>query len=141
MNLKTWRKIHIYAFGYLKSVSLVVSVFFVVMFITGILLAHRHSFRFLATVKVPLVVLPQAYTDRVDRLNDAQSAIPGAHLDGAPLDWVVRDLHTGKFLGTYGVYIYDVLTLALVVLSVTGIYLYIKIGLRRDKATRQRRTK
>ena len=140
MNLKTWRKIHIYSFGYLKSVSLVVSLFFVMMFVTGILLAHRHSFRFLATVEVPLTILPQAYTDRVDRMNDAQAVIPGARLDGAPLDWVVRDLHTGKFFGTYGVYLYDVLTLILVVLSVTGIYLYIKLGLRRNKATRQRRT-
>lgn len=39
--------------------------------------------------------------------------------------WVIKDLHTGAIFGFWGRIFYDVLGIMLVILTVTGCYLYL----------------
>ena len=50
--------------------------------------------------------------------------------DGVPLDCVILDIHSGRFFGPIGKWIYDLLVIGILVLSVTGIVLYLRIRRR-----------
>jgi hypothetical protein len=54
--------------------------------------------------------------------------------DGIPLDRVILDIHSGRFFGSIGKWIYDLLVMGILILSVTGIVLYVRI--RRRSRTR-----
>lgn len=43
------------------------------------------------------------------------------------LEETIYNLHTGRFFSNYGVYLYDIISLCLVFLSISGIYLSIRI--------------
>ena len=43
------------------------------------------------------------------------------------LEETIYNLHTGKFFSDYGVYLYDIISLCLVFLSISGIYLSIRL--------------
>lgn len=66
-------------------------------------------------------------------LKDAQSCSGDQYprvetlvVEGDGLDWqkVIQDLHSGRFFGTLGVWIYDLATLALLFLSLSGFWLW-----------------
>ena len=51
-----------------------------------------------------------------------------------PLSWLIYDLHSGEFFGEYAWLYYDLLSVALVIYSVTGIYMFLKvIGLKKKR--------
>jgi len=52
--------------------------------------------------------------------------------DGVPLDRVILDLHSGRFFGTVGKWIYDITVVGVLVLSVTGFVLFLR-GRRRRR--------
>jgi len=131
--MKTWRKVHIFSFGYFKSLSLFVAVCMFFISITGFMLNHRHDFHWVDTTRVPTVILPPAYQHRLEQVREAQGLgdlFPDeAH--SVPLQWLITDFHTGEILGTYGPWFYDLIAASFTVLSVTGIVMYFKIRRRK----------
>lgn len=127
--MKTWRKVHIYSFGYFKTVSLIVSFLMLIIALTGILYNHHHDFKFLQEGRIPTSILPAKYQERLDRTREAQGIADlfpeEAH--SVPVMWVVIDLHNGEFFGYWGRIFFDIIGVSLAVLSVTGIYLYLVI--------------
>ena len=133
LPMKTWRKVHIFSFGYLKPMSLFVAVCMFFIAITGVLLNHKHDFRWMETTRVPTVVLPPAYQEKLDAVRQAQGTadlfLDEAH--SAPILWVVTDLHTGEIFGSLGPWFYDLVGISFAVLSVSGIVMYFKIRRRK----------
>ena len=131
--MKTWRRIHMYSFGYFKAVGLLVGICIFFISITGFLLNHRHDFPWVDTTRVPTAVLPPAYQQRLDDVRGAQGLADlfpdEAH--SVPLQWVITDLHTGEILGTWGPWFFDLIAASFTVLSVTGIIMYFKIRRRK----------
>jgi hypothetical protein len=131
--MKNWRKVHIFSLGYFKVVSLVTSTLLLVISLTGILYNHHHDIRFLRDGRIPTSVLPGKYQERLDRTREAQGTADlfpeEAH--SVPVMWLVIDLHNGSFFGGFwGRILYDVIGGVLVVLAVTGIYMYFRIRKR-----------
>ena len=52
--------------------------------------------------------------------------------DGVPLDRVILDIHSGRFFGTIGKWIYDITVIGVLILSATGFVLFLK-SRRRNK--------
>lgn len=131
--MKTWRKVHIFSFGYFKVLSLISSCILLVIALTGILYNHHHDFRFLEQGRIPTWMLPAKYQERIDRTRRAQG-LEDMFPDEAksvPVMWVVIDLHNGSFFGGFpGRLFYDVIAGSLAVLSVTGIYMFFIIRKR-----------
>ena len=46
--------------------------------------------------------------------------------DGIPLDRVILDIHSGRFFGTIGKWIYDITVIGVLLLSATGFILFLK---------------
>ena len=46
--------------------------------------------------------------------------------DGVPLDRVILDIHSGRFFGTIGKWIYDITVIGVLILSATGLVLFLK---------------
>lgn len=133
MRMRNWRKFHIYSFGYFKLVSVFVGLCMFFISITGILLNHKHDFRWIDTTRVPTVVLPPAYQQKLDAVREAQGIADifpeDAH--SVPLLWLITDFHTGEILGSWGRWFYDVIGVSFSILAVTGIYMYFKIRRRK----------
>jgi len=129
------KKIHIYCFGYFKSLSIFVSLILVFISITGVLYNHHHDFEFLEKGRVSSSFLPESYQERLDRTRKAQGLedLFPEEATRIPVMWLVQDLHTGEFFGSWGKIFYDLVGLSLIVLSVTGCYLFLKIRIRTTK--------
>lgn len=50
-----------------------------------------------------------------------------------PLERIVLDLHSGRFLGKYGPLVMDLVALLLIVLSFSGVWIYIRTSRKRPK--------
>jgi len=46
--------------------------------------------------------------------------------DGVPLDRVILDIHSGRFFGTIGKWIYDITVIGVLILSATGFVLFLR---------------
>lgn len=113
------------------SLFVAVCMFFIA--ITGILLNHKHDFRWIETVRVPTVILPPDYQVKLDAVRQAQGTAD-LFLDearSAPILWVITDLHTGEIFGSLGPWFYDLVGISFMVLSVSGIVMYFKIRRRK----------
>ena len=78
MNLnKGVRKVHRYAFGYLKPVSYISVCVFVLIALTGILLIHKNDLNLMQTARISADLLPEKYTIRLKENREA---------DGLPLE-------------------------------------------------------
>ncbi len=126
-SLRIWRKFHRYSFGYFRWLSLIVSIFLLVCTITGVLYNHQHDFAVLEKSRISTAFLPDSYQERLDRTRKAQGL---EHLfpeeaNSVPVMWVIKDLHTGAIFGFWGRIFYDLLGIMLVILTVTGCYLYL----------------
>jgi hypothetical protein len=131
--MKTWRKVHMFSFGYFKLVSLASSLVLLVIALTGLLYNHHHDFAFLEQARVPTWLLPDSYQERLDRTRKAQGLedLFPEEARSVPIMWVVIDLHNGEFFGGLpGRLFYDVMALALATLSVSGIVMYFRIRKR-----------
>ena len=131
--MRTWRKVHIYSLGYFKVLSLFSSILLLIIGLTGILYNHHHDFDFLKESRVPTVILPGKYQERLDETREAQGLADlfPEEAQSVPVMWVIIDLHNGSFFGGFwGRLLYDLLAGILVVLSVTGIYMYFQIRKR-----------
>ena len=119
-----------YSLGYFKVVSLITSTLLLVIAVTGILYNHHHDFGFLSNGRIPTAILPGKYQERLDRTREAQGLgdLFPEEATSVPVMWVVIDLHNGEFFGGFwGRILYDVLAGILVILSVTGIFMYFRI--------------
>jgi uncharacterized iron-regulated membrane protein len=127
--MKNWRKVHIYSFGYLKVVSIIVCVHMVFISITGFLLNHRHAFGWMETARVTTSILPERYQERLDRVREAQGIAELFPEDArsVPVMWLIYDFHTGDILGGWGRYFYDAIGGVFIILAITGIYMYFRI--------------
>jgi len=127
--MKTWRKFHIYSFGYSKIISVLVCLHMLFISITGFLLNHRHDFDWMETARVTTSILPGSYQTRLDNVREAQGLADlfpeQAH--SVPVMWLIYDFHTGDILGSWGRYFYDAISFVFVMLAITGIYMYFRI--------------
>jgi len=55
--------------------------------------------------------------------------------EGLPLERIVLDLHSGRFFGKYGVYMFDAVAVGVMVLAFTGIWLYVTSRRRSTTST------
>ncbi len=127
-SLFLWRKIHIYCFGYFKWPAIIVSLLFVIICITGILYNHHHDVDFLKEGRISTAFLPDSYQERLDTTRKAQG-LEGLFPEEAkrmPVMWLVQDLHTGDIFGPWGRLFYDLLCVIMIILSVSGCYLFLK---------------
>ena len=51
--------------------------------------------------------------------------------DGVPLDRVILDIHSGRFFGSIGKWIYDITVIGVLLLSLTGFFLFFKTRRRK----------
>lgn len=64
-----------------------------------------------------------------ETLNTQQMAQAESQLVPAiSLEKVIVDLHTGRFFGTYGAYVVDAIGLCLLLLALSGLWLFFKLG-------------
>ncbi len=126
-NINLWRKIHLYSFGYYKWLSLLVSVFFVICAVTGVLYNHHHDFDILEKGRISTTFLPDKYQERLDRTRKAQGLedLFPEEANSIPVMWLIQDLHTGDIFGFWGRICYDILGIILVLLAISGCYLYL----------------
>ena len=127
------RKIHIYSFGYFKWSSILVSTVLIFIAITGVLYNHLHDFEFLEKGRISTSFLPDSYQERLDRTRKAQGLedLFPEEADKIPVMWLVIDLHTGAFWGSWGRILYDFIAVSLITLSISGCYLLLKIRTRK----------
>lgn len=130
-----WRKVHLYCFGYFKWLSILASILLVIISITGILYNHHHDFEFLKTGRISTSFLPDSYQQRLDKTRKAQGL---EHLfpeeaKRVPVMWLVKDLHTGDFFGPWGRILYDLVGIILIILALSGCYLFLKIRTKTNK--------
>jgi hypothetical protein len=129
-SLKTWRIWHRNILGYFRWLTVVSALFIFVIALTGILLEHKNDFHFLQTSRIPAKWLPTQYTDRLLATRAAQK-LPTNNTLYVPLSWIVYDLHSGDLFGEAGVLYYDLVALALGILSITGIWMFIVVTKKR----------
>ena len=129
-SLALWRKIHIYSFGYFKWLSIFVSVVFVIISITGILYNHIHDFDVLKQGRISTSFLPGNYQERLDRTRKVQGLedLFPEEANRVPVIWLIKDLHTGDFWGSWGRIFYDLVGISFIVLAVSGCYLFLKMN-------------
>lgn len=134
-----WRKIHIYSFGYFILPAVAVSLVFSVIAVTGILYNHQHDFEILEKGRISTKFLPDSYQERLDKTRRAQG-LEGLFPEEAermPVMWLIKDLHTGDFWGSWGRIFYDLICISLMTLTISGCYLFLKIKLRTKERTRR----
>lgn len=134
-----WRKIHIYSFGYFLLPAVAVSLVFIVITVTGILYNHQHDFEILEKGRISTKFLPESYQERLDKTRRAQG-LEGLFPEEArrmPVMWLIKDLHTGDFWGPWGRFLYDLICISLVTLTISGCYLFLKIKLRTNEKIRR----
>lgn len=134
-SFSLWRKIHIYSAGYFKWSSILISILLIFIAVTGVLYNHLHDFEFLEKGRISTSFLPDSYQERLDRTRKAQGLedLFPEEADRIPVMWLVIDLHTGAFFGSWGRIFYDFVALSLIILSVSGCYLLLKIRTRKTK--------
>lgn len=98
---RRWRALHV-------GTGLVVGVWFVLMAVTGVLVNHQIDWG-LDQVEISNHYLPDHYTDEF-------------HPASTRLNVVLTDLHSGRFFGSWGKYISDVIALLVVISVVSGVY-------------------
>ncbi|RMF06269.1 MAG: PepSY domain-containing protein [Candidatus Neomarinimicrobiota bacterium] len=123
-SLHSWRKWHRFVLGYFRWLTVISSLFIVLISITGLALEHKSDLRFLQTGRIPASWLPSTYRVRLASLRAAQKD-PQEEEAAIPLSWVVYDLHSGAFFGVSGRIYYDLVAVALVILSGTGIWIFL----------------
>ena len=127
-SMRTWRKFHRYSFGYYKIFSLITAFVMVVIALTGILLTHQDELRFVQNGRISTNILPDRYQDRLDETRERQQLADVLPRETkVPLKWLILDLHTGDFWGSWGRWYYDLIALAFTVLASTGFYMFLKI--------------
>ncbi|MCF7800809.1 MAG: PepSY domain-containing protein [Candidatus Marinimicrobia bacterium] len=127
-SMRTWRKFHRFSFGYFKIIGLVTAFIMIVISLTGILLTHQDDLRIIQNSRLSSSVLPDEYQERLDETRKRQQLdeiIPRE--TSVPLKWVILDLHTGDFWGSWGRWYYDLIAVAFMSLAFTGFYMYWKI--------------
>jgi uncharacterized iron-regulated membrane protein len=130
-----WRKFHIYSFGYFLLPAIAVSLLVVIISITGILYNHQHDFDILEKGRISTDFLPDSYQERLDKTRHAQGLeeLFPEEARSVPVMWLIKDLHTGDFWGSWGRVLYDLVAISLLVLTTTGCYLFVKIKIRNKK--------
>lgn len=130
-----WRKIHLYGFGYYKWLSVIISLTLIICAITGVLYNHQHDFEFLEKSRISTSFLPDSYQERLDKIRKAQGLedfFP-EDADSVPLMWLIQDLHTGQFFGFWGRIFYDIIGVIIILLAISGCYLYLIRKPQRNK--------
>ncbi len=138
-NKAILRKIHLYGFGYYKWLSVIVSITLVICAITGILYNHQHDFEFIEKGRISTSFLPDSYQERLDKIRKAQGLedIFPEDADSVPVMWLIQDLHTGEFFGFWGRIFYDLIGIIIIVLAISGCYLYLVRKPRHNKKTKR----
>ncbi len=139
LSYSLWRKLHIYSFGYFILPAIVVSLLLVTIGITGILYNHQHDFEILEKGRFSTRFLPDSYQERLDKTRRAQGLGDLFPEEGnkVPVMWLIKDLHTGAFWGSWGRLFYDLVCISLLVLTTTGCYLFLKIKNRKKEKIRR----
>ncbi len=139
LSYSLWRKIHIYSFGYFLLPCIVVSLLLVIIGITGILFNHQHDFEILEKGRISTHLLPDSYQERLDKTRHVQGleGLFPEEAERVPVMWLIKDLHTGDFWGPWGRLFYDLVCISLLILTITGFYLLLKIKIRKKEKIRR----
>lgn len=102
---------------------------------TGVLYNHHHDFDVLEKGRISTSLLPDNYQERLDRTRKAQGLenLFPEEANSVPVMWLIQDLHTGEIFGFWGRIFYDILGIIIVLLSISGCYLYLVRNLRVKK--------
>ena len=86
--------------------------------LTGIILIHEHDTTFFSQTRVPTFILPDSYQHKLDNMRRSQGVTQqySKDRDSVPLSWLI--------FGKYGWVYYDLLSVALLVYTVTGFYMF-----------------
>lgn len=125
--MKNWRRIHIYSFGYWRWLSTISALIIILIAVSGILLEHKTDFAFMEQTRVSTSYLPDSYAERLLQMRERQGTLEIYKNESltVPLSWIVYDLHSGAFFGSWAPYFYDLIAVAMIVLSFTGIYMFL----------------
>jgi len=133
--MKYWRKTHRLGFGYFRWISIFVGVFFILIAISGILLEHRHI---MSRWTIPAWLSPDSYVEKLEQVRISQGNANNA-IKSVPVERIIWDLHSGAFWGKFGWLYYDLIAISMIVLSITGVYMYWKIRFLELKRRKQRK--
>ncbi len=140
MSYKVWRLTHRYAFSNWKWLMTISSIILIIISITGIVLIHEHDTQFFAKTRVPTSILPDSYQTKLDNMRAAQGITTHykKDADSVPLSWLMYDLHSGEFFGKWAWIYYDLISVALIVMSVTGVYMFFVL-INSERRTKKRK--
>ena len=112
---------------------IITSIILIIISVTGIILIHEHDTQFFSRTRITTTILPAQYQHRLDSMRAAQGTTINFKNDAnsVPLSWLMYDLHSGEFFGNWAWIYYDLISIALIVYSISGIYLF--IGLMKPK--------
>ncbi len=105
----------------------ITSIILIIISITGIVLIHEHNTQFFSQTRIDTSILPPQYQHRLETMRAAQgiSSKFEKDADSVPLSWLMYDLHSGEFFGNWTWIYYDLISVALIVYSVSGIYMFL----------------
>jgi uncharacterized iron-regulated membrane protein len=111
------------------------SVILIIITITGIILIHEHDTTFFSRTRVPAYLLPDRYQHKLDNMRRSQGVTTqfSKDRDTVPLSWLIYDLHSGEIFGKYGWVYYDILSVALLVYTGTGIYMFLYLTRKKGR--------
>lgn len=112
-NWRRWRTVHLVT-------GFTVALWLLVMTVTGVLINHQEGLG-LTEIEVPNAYLPAHYTDEF-------------HPDTTRLNVVLADLHSGRFFGSKGRLLSDVIGLLVLISITSGVYSF---RLRRRNGSRR----
>ena len=138
MKYRTWKLIHRYSFGSWKWFMIMTSIILINISITGIVLIHEHDTHFFSRTRITTSILPPQYQYRLDTMRQAQGTTSSFQKDAnsVPLSWLMYDLHSGTFFGKWAWIYYDLISVALILYSISGIYLF--IGIMKPKSIKKK---
>lgn len=90
---------------------------------TGIFVSDKELIEFTPATTEKDIVWSVPVTSTKQNIATWKTAFSG---DGVPLDRIILDIHSGRFFGSIGKWIYDVLAIGVLILSFTGAILYLR---------------
>jgi len=74
-----------------------------------------------------------AWADKEALPQSLSASLTKSFSPSLPLERIVLDLHSGRFMGSYGPLVMDIAALLLMVLSISGVWIYIRTSRKRPK--------
>ena len=111
-----------------RKLGIVTALFIVILSVTGIMLNHNAQFglnkQFITSQWILKLYGKEQQTY-------SESGYPTNNLTA---DQIILDIHTGRILGKFGPFFMDIIAVLLIILSGTGLFIYIKKARKNKKS-------